>query len=254
MLSRLFVWLCYRIASPHKDNEYRASSSGHGYIRYIGPIMVDWSRHTRKGQDRGIVKVYAETSLNGVNKASLLRRLFIWLCMVLAKRGDAWACSFDKNIDYSLRIGKATIGWGEFDDGFREKLAYGELHSSQCVSIRRKHKVQYIRKPFKGSCAYEWQVLGIVLSIFYPRSIFAPDRERWGISFFWDVYWSGNYTQSPLAKLVVWLSRKGEEEWDDDLREYVWTVGPLVVKSRYDTRLNFYEIHWGEKRLWNTAD
>jgi hypothetical protein len=217
--------------------------------------MFDWEEDTWMGKARGIASISANHE-DG-DKESYRKRLFMWLCKVFAmKYGDPWWFAGGTGEDFSLSLPfGTTIGWGYYDNGFRLMQSYAEVHINQYATIKRKHKVQYVRKPFKGGSAYEWQIGGIVLMIYYPHSQIVPDRKLWRVGWFWDCYWTGRFTPSPLTRVVNWLSRKGGmSSFDEDASEYAWSVGPLMFKSIYDPRLNFYTVIWGERTLWHAAD
>ena len=223
--------------------------------------MVDYTRDTWGRKDRGIVDVSASITDGEVNKAHpqrlYIERLFIWLCMVITKQfGELWGCSSSNNQDYSLDLGHGiSVGWGKYRNMYKATESYAEIHIKQYAEIKRRNKVRYIRKPFKGGSAYEWQIGPCVFMLYYPHSTFVPDRKRWRVGSFWDEYWAGSYMPSPLTKLVTWLSRKGEMScMDEDASEYTWSIGSLAFKSIYDPRLNFYTITWGNRTLWHDAN
>jgi len=47
-----------------------------------------------------------------------------------------------------------------------------------------------IRKPFKGSVAYEWQIAMVVFSLFYPTSKWQNNRKNWSLKIWIDPYWN----------------------------------------------------------------
>ncbi len=111
---------------------------------------------------------------------------------------------------------------------------------------------RYIRKPFKGSVAYEWQVMGLVLQVLYPHSSMYPSRKKWKVRLSWDSYWTGRETISPLAKLCVWLSTKGElwESSNGECCEHNYRIGPLTIRSGVHPGVNYYGILLRERSLW----
>lgn len=48
-----------------------------------------------------------------------------------------------------------------------------------------------IRTPYKGSFAYEWEVFGIVLQLFWPNHnrFTAPLHEKWTFEVWYDNQW-----------------------------------------------------------------
>ena len=49
----------------------------------------------------------------------------------------------------------------------------------------------WIRKPFKGTFAYEWQIGCLVFLLKYPHSPFQPDNKYYKLLVFVDKYWRG---------------------------------------------------------------
>jgi len=47
-----------------------------------------------------------------------------------------------------------------------------------------------IRKPFKSSQSYEWQIGPLVISLMYPHSNMQPEREHWALKFWHDTRWA----------------------------------------------------------------
>ena len=261
MLVRLFIWLCRRITIH--ASQYLSGTHQKGYIRYIGPVMVDYTRDTWRRRERAVVKFFISTDADEVNKARPMRlftkRAFIWMCMIATRvLGKRWGCSISGNAqDSDIKLGAVTLGWGEYDNGFAPKSSYAEISTTQRADIVSKCRRRYIRKPFKGGSAYELQIGPCVFMLYYPHSTFVPDRDRWETGFFWDEYWTGSYTPNPLIKPVVWLSRKGKEshnEGDYDETRYTWKFGPLTINSWFDPRLNFYTISWNGQDIWHDAN
>jgi hypothetical protein len=259
MLTRLFMWLCRRM-TIHAVH-YKSGTHVNGYTRDVGPIMADYVHDAWKGEDRGIVCISASSPYDRDSKdhpmRQYIRRIFVWACMIVTKQfGELWSCSDGKNQDYTWRIGKGTsVGWGEYKSMYKKTEFYAEVHTKQYIKIKRKHKVRYIRKPFKGNSAYEFQICGIVLMIYYPHSQLVPDRKRWKVGWFWDCYWTRSFTPSPLTRVVTWLSKNGEHtDFSEDSSVQTWNIGKLAFRTVYDPRLNFYTILWGERTLWGNAD
>ena len=265
MLARLFIWLCRRMTIHAK--QYKSGTHVNGYIRYIGSIMVDYTRDTWRRQERAIVKLFISTDADEVNKVHPMRlftkRAFIWMCMIITRVfGKQWGCSTNNALDYDIKLGAATIGWGKYDNGIAPVESYAEISMTQYADIvsncrRRYIRKPFIRKPFKRGSAYEWQIGPCVFMLYYPHSTFVPDRDKWETGFFWDEYWSGVYTPNPLIKPVVWLSKKGEQSYDEgnyDETQYTWKFGPLTIKSWFDVRLNFYTISWNGRDIWHDAN
>jgi hypothetical protein len=133
MLTVLFIYLCRRIT--RNDNLWEDGAHIHGYIRYIGPFMVEWSRDTRKGEDRAVIHASGEVVYSAfINRAPTLRervaQLFVRICKIAVNNfGNQWYES-DFSNDHSIDWGESsTVSWGEFEElGSKHMREYAQIY------------------------------------------------------------------------------------------------------------------------------
>jgi hypothetical protein len=108
--------------------------------------------------------------------------------------------------------------------------------------------MRLIRKPFKGSFAYEWQILGAVLQLFFPNRL--TRNKRYYIGVWWDKDWykPHKWALQYRSRLIIWLVKHFgtvDEEYYGYERGAGW-LGPIsyVMWPSQDILFKVWRWEW----------